>query len=106
MAEKHMDYNVQTIAEGLQVNLSGRMTLVDHDKFRAVVDSVEQMSGKCCVFDLSGLEFIDSSGLGMFLIARDVALQKQIEVRLQGARNGVKRILEIAKFESLFNVTE
>lgn len=100
-----MDYTVHTAADGLRVTLTGRMTLIDHEKFRAVVEAIERMEGSCCVFDLTGLEFVDSSGLGMFLIARDVALPKQVEIELHGAQETVKRILQIAKFNTLFRVT-
>lgn len=101
-----MDYSVQTTGEGIRVTLTGRMTLVDHDKFRAVVDAIEKMQGVTCDFDLSSLEFVDSSGLGMFLIARDVAMPKNVEIRLRGAQDGVRRILQIAKFHTLFTVTD
>ena len=100
-----MDYAVRNAADGLHVALNGRMTLIDHEKFRVVVDAIEQFQGTRCAFDLSGLEFVDSSGLGMFLIARDVALPKGIEIELRGAQDAVKRILQIAKFQTLFSVT-
>lgn len=99
-----MDYAVQAATDGLHVTLKGRMTLIDHEKFRNVVDAIEKSTGSKCVFDLSGLEFVDSSGLGMFLIARDVALPKGMEIELFGAQDGVKRILQIAKFQTLFSV--
>lgn len=99
-----MDYTVHTAADGLRVTLTGRMTLIDHEKFRNVVDAIEKSSAKLCVFDLSGLEFVDSSGLGMFLIARDVALPKEMEIQLLNAQESVRRILQIAKFQTLFSV--
>lgn len=99
-----MDYAVQEIDGGILVSLSGRMTLIDHGKFREVVDSLERMRGTRCVFDLSKLEFVDSSGLGMFLIARDIAMPKNVEIELRGATEGVGRVLEIAKFATLFTV--
>ncbi|HYE49090.1 MAG TPA: STAS domain-containing protein [Azospirillaceae bacterium] len=99
-----MDYSVRPLEGGLEIRLTGRMTLVDHDRFRAVVDSIEKMDGGRCVFDLSGLEFIDSSGLGMFLIARDVAQPKNIDIVLRHAQEAVRRILNIAKFDTLFTV--
>lgn len=99
-----MDYTVHTAADGLRVTLTGRMTLIDHEKFRNVVDAIEKSSTKLCVFDLSGLEFVDSSGLGMFLIARDVALPKEMEIQLLNAQESVRRILQIAKFQTLFSV--
>lgn len=100
-----MDYTVQTAADGLRVTLTGRMTLIDHEKFRNVVEAIERGPGGSCVFDLTGLEFVDSSGLGMFLIARDVALPRGVEIELHGAQDAVKRILQIAKFQTLFHVT-
>ncbi|MBP7338478.1 STAS domain-containing protein [Niveispirillum sp.] len=100
-----MDYTVHTAADGLRVTLSGRMTLIDHEKFRNVVDAIEKAEGNVCIFDLTRLEFVDSSGLGMFLIARDVALPKKMEIELFGAQESVKRILQIAKFQTLFRVT-
>jgi HptB-dependent secretion and biofilm anti anti-sigma factor len=101
-----MDYAVHTTDDGLTVALTGRMTLVDHDKFRNVVDAIEKMAGTRCVFDLAGLEFVDSSGLGMFLIARDVAQPKAVEIELRNAQEGVRRILTIAKFNTLFRIDE
>lgn len=100
-----MDYTVHTTPNGMRVALNGRMTLIDHEKFRSVVEAIERMEGQVCVFDLSSLEFVDSSGLGMFLIARDIAQPKDVEIELAGAQDTVKRILEIAKFNTLFRVT-
>ena len=100
-----MDYTVQATSDGLRVTLTGRMTLIDHEKFRNVVDAIEKATGAVCLFDLTKLEFVDSSGLGMFLIARDVALPKKMEIELFGAQESVKRILQIAKFQTLFRVT-
>jgi anti-anti-sigma factor len=54
------------------------------------------------VFDLTGLEFVDSSGLGMLIIARDTAQKKQLEFTLRGARDNVRRLMEIAKFNRMF----
>lgn len=99
-----MDYAVQSTDQGLNISLTGRMTLIDHDKFRAVVDSIERLNGGICIFDLRGLEFIDSSGLGMFLIARDVAQPKGVDIQLHGAQDAVRRILQIAKFHTLFKI--
>lgn len=101
-----MDYSVQTTDNGIRVTLTGRMTLVDHDKFRAVVDAIEKMQGTVCEFNLAALEFVDSSGLGMFLIARDVAMPKGVEIQLRGAQESVRRILQIAKFHTLFTVLD
>ncbi|WP_119678437.1 STAS domain-containing protein [Indioceanicola profundi] len=101
-----MDYSVQEIDGGIVVNFSGRMTLVDHDRFRSVIDSMEKMHGSRCIFDLAGLDFIDSSGLGMFLIARDIAMPRNVEIELRGATGSVRRVLQIAKFDTLFLVRD
>ncbi len=63
-------------------------------------------AGHAVVFDLSDIEFVDSSGLGMFIIARDSALKKNMEFSIRGARDEVKRLFAIAKFNKMFNIVD
>ena len=56
------------------------------------------------VIELSGLDFIDSAGLGMLLIVRDAAAAHSAKVVLRGAREQAKRLIQVARFDSLFTV--
>lgn len=101
-----MDYKIKNTGTTTEILLSGRMTFADHENFRRVIQAFEGPAGHQMVFDLSGLEFVDSSGLGMFIIARDTAQKKNLEFSIRGARDDVKRLITVAKFHKMFNIQD
>ena len=50
--------------------------------------------------------FIDSAGLGMLLLARDEGKRKNLDVCLRRPRGQVKRMLEVARFDTMFTIEE
>lgn len=56
------------------------------------------------IFDFTGLDFMDSAGLGMLLIARDTAQQMGAELELCGVRGDVERLFRITKLDGLFKM--
>jgi anti-anti-sigma factor len=56
------------------------------------------------VIDLSKLEFIDSAGLGMLLIARDEAKKAGRNLTLRGPQGQVKRTFSATKFDTLLTI--
>lgn len=101
-----MDYTIRNSPGATEILLSGRMTFADHEKFRNVIGVFEGGEGHQMIFDLSGLDFVDSSGLGMFIIARDTAQKKKLKFVLRGARDDVKRLITVAKFHKMFNIVD
>ena len=49
---------------------------------------------------------MDSSGLGMFIIARDTARKRNLDFTIRGARGGVRRLITIARFRTMFDIDE
>jgi len=101
-----MGVRIDTKPGVTEIRLSGRMTFAEHDRFRHVMSALDGPTGHQLVFDLSDLEFVDSSGLGMFLIARDMAQRKRLDFSLKGVRNDVRRIMTLAKFERIIPIAE
>lgn len=97
-----MDLKLRDAHGAKEVLLSGRMTFADHATMRDLVAQFEQPGWDRIVFDMAGLDFIDSAGLGMLLLARDTAARRNATLSLRGAREQVKRILEVARFDTLF----
>lgn len=87
------------------VRLSGRFDFNAHRDFRAayepLIDSVEAHS---IVIDLSGVDYLDSSALGMLLILRDKAANVKKTLSLANAQSSVKQVLNIANFGKLFKI--
>lgn len=94
-----------TVAEGRAVmRLSGRFDFNSHRDFREAVDAVLAGPAKSIVVDFGGVEYLDSSALGMLLMLRDRAKGAAREVTLTGCRGAVKQILDIANFGKLFAI--
>lgn len=100
-----MDYQVNRTGDVMKVSLAGRLEFADHMKFREIVrafeSAFEDHSGGRVVLDLSRLEFLDSSGLGMFVIARNGAKRLGLSFVIQGAGHEVRRILDLSKFDQI-----
>lgn len=88
------------------IAVSGEFTFVDHGPFKQMVDEVLLSTGQSIVIDLSKLDFIDSAGLGMLLLARDEAKRNDRELILKRPNGQVKRMFGVTKFNTLFNVQE
>ncbi|KAF0143200.1 MAG: hypothetical protein FD153_556 [Rhodospirillaceae bacterium] len=73
-----MEYMVHTTSTGQEIQLSGRFTFSDHENSLSVVKLVEEDNSDRLIFNMSSLEFIDSAGLGMFLITREAAERRKL----------------------------
>jgi anti-anti-sigma factor len=90
--------------EDASVFLSGELTFTDNVAFREVADRLFKASDRPLVMDLSKLEFIDSAGLGMLLIAREEAGKANRALSLRGPQGQVERMFSVTKFNTLFTI--
>jgi anti-anti-sigma factor len=94
-----------TVTDGRAVILlQGRFDFNSHRDFREAVDKALESPGSTITVNLAGVEYLDSSALGMLLMLRDRAKGAAREVTLTGCRSTVKQILDIANFGKLFSM--
>jgi anti-anti-sigma factor len=55
--------------------------------------------------DLGGVDYIDSSALGMLLLLKERADTAKKPVALQNCTGTVRQVLEIANFGKIFSIT-
>ena len=84
-----------------EIRLSGRMEFTDHDRLVEIVTQLQDLGGSRIVLDLSGLEFIDSAGLGMLLILQEEAESRNTKLIVRGAAGDVKRSIELARLSEI-----
>jgi anti-anti-sigma factor len=101
-----MEYAVRDSGDAVRVIMTGRLTFADIQPFKQVVGLMPDAQGRRFVIDLAGVSFIDSAAMGMLLMARDSAAQASVSLALTGAQGQVKRILDVAKFDTLFETAE
>ncbi|WP_042701769.1 STAS domain-containing protein [Azospirillum sp. B506] len=99
-----MDFKTTTTGDATEVRLTGRLEFTDHDRLSDLVNLVEQSQARRFVLDLSGLEFIDSAGLGMLLILQDETETRNIKMIVRGPTGDVRRSIELARLTEIITV--
>lgn len=100
-----MQANVSTNNGEARIKLSGRFDFNSHREFRAAYEPLlEKTEVRSLVVDLAGVDYLDSSALGMLLMVRDKAGAASKAVLLANAQSGVKQVLDIANFSKLFKM--
>lgn len=87
------------------LSLSGRFDFSIHRDFRANYESILGATGvKELDVNLNGVDYIDSSALGMLLLLREKATEKNIKMKLLYPKDSVRQVLEVANFGRLFDI--
>jgi anti-anti-sigma factor len=71
------------------------------DQYQSILDAggVTEIA-----LDFSKVSYLDSSALGMMVLFQKKAKGKSINVRIRGAKDSAKEILQIANFDRLFDI--
>lgn len=101
-----MDYGIDVKEQEAVVRLRGRLTFNDHAKLRALIREMLQNKAKRQVLDLAALEFVDSAGIGMLLIAREEMGNAEKQFVLRAATGQVKRVLTVAQLNKLVTIED
>ncbi|MBI1208031.1 MAG: STAS domain-containing protein [Azospirillum sp.] len=99
-----MEYEINKRPGITEFRLKGRMGFTDHSQFKDLMSAFGDEDKAHVVFNLDQLNGIDSSGLGMFLIARDEAGKRGLSLSLERPHSEVKRLLELARFDRHFDI--
>lgn len=87
------------------LKLNGRFDFNTHRDFRAAYEPVlTDPDVKSLSVDFSGVDYLDSSALGMLLMLRDKMGGVNKDVSLVGVQGNVKQVLDIANFGKLFRI--
>ncbi|BBE50215.1 STAS-domain containing protein [Ferriphaselus amnicola] len=89
------------------VDIMGRFDFSAHRGFKEAYDPLlSDGSVTSFVIDLSGVDYMDSSALGMLLMLRERAQAVNKKVTLSRPNHTVSQILDIANFAKLFPISK
>jgi anti-sigma B factor antagonist len=89
--------------EGARVlTLSGELDLASAPQLQRAFDRAEASGSRHVVVDLSGLEFIDSSGLRLLVAAHRRSRENGHRLSLLRGPRAVHHVFELTQTESLF----
>jgi anti-anti-sigma factor len=87
------------------VQLEGGFTFDTHPAFKACTQELLDTRGLTrLVLDMSGVDYMDASSLGVILLLREAAEEKFVAVCLQKPSPAVVDLLKVVQFEKLFPV--
>jgi HptB-dependent secretion and biofilm anti anti-sigma factor len=88
------------------IKLIGRFDFNTHREFRGAYEPlICDAAIHTVIVDLSSVDYLDSSALGMLLMLRDKLGGANKEIALMGVRGNVKQVLDIANFGKLFPIS-
>jgi anti-anti-sigma factor len=100
-----MQINTNEAGQKATLKLEGRFDFNASREFR---DSYERILSRREVeaidVDLSDVNYLDSSALGMLLLLREKAEPTGVKLALVNSRGAVRQILEVANFHKLFTL--
>ncbi|MDR3449167.1 MAG: STAS domain-containing protein [Alphaproteobacteria bacterium] len=99
-----MDIRQELTHGTLDVHMSGKFTFPDHLGFRDVIDKMNAGDIQQVVLNVEKMDFIDSAGLGMLLLALDAAEKNHKKLVIGGATGQVKKMFDLARFENMFTL--
>ena len=100
-----MQVSVTKNSDFAEVKLSGRFDFNAHREFRNAYEPVvTDPEVRSVSIDLGGVEYLDSSALGMLLMLRDKAGAANKSLALTHVQGPVKQVLDIANFGKLFKI--
>jgi anti-sigma B factor antagonist len=86
-----------TDGDAVILALRGELDLTSAPLFEQALMEAESSKPRRVIIDLSGLEFMDSTGLRALLIARERAQENGHELALRRGPRQVQRVLELTK---------
>lgn len=99
-----MEINVTQAENGTRITLNGRFDFQAHQPFRRAMDGLLHSGKTKITVDLSAVNFIDSSALGMLLLARETFEKAGGGIVLDRPQEYVDKVLKLCHFDQLFEV--
>lgn len=87
------------------LSISGQFTFGIHRELRQ--HSEQALDKPECTqldIDLSGVQYLDSSALGMLLLVKEKTTEQNMRMRLIGASGNTLQILQAVKFDKMFEL--
>lgn len=91
-------------ADKAELLLKDRFTFSDSNDFRKRLFTIFDANVKSLSINLADLNFMDSAGLGMLMVALKECQQRDISLTLAHPRDGVKQMLELTKSYERFSI--
>ena len=102
--DNELEISISTNKNEVAVTLIGSIYVEDAAIIREKLLALVESEYNQFTIHLHGVEYIDSSGLGVLVAIQKKALQKQGGVTLVGAKGVVKELFELTRLNKVFRM--
>ena len=95
---------IQTTGTQVTVKLGGSMYAVDAAALRDAIQDLIKRGQKSFLFDLSAIDYMDSTGLGLFIYLDEELKGKNGKMVLKGLTGRVKTLFERTRLYDVFTI--
>lgn len=89
----------------VKMKISGRFDFDSHDDFGKVLEMTKSLPDANYVIDLSNVDDIDSSALGMLLLLRDALGGENARLTLVNCKKTVIEEFKVVNFDKMFSIS-
>ena len=86
------------------VSISGEVDIYTCQDLKDKLYQFVDQYGKDLVLDCVGLNYIDSTGLGIFVAVLKKVKQSQKQITIENLKESIKKLFVITNLDSLFNI--
>ena len=92
----------QALSEG-RISVTGRLAIESSPRFRALLmKAIQKGTSAVLVIDMSGLNYLDTSGVATLLDAAQVACTQGVQIRVLGLCGEPRTLARMAEIDRIF----
>lgn len=99
-----MNISISHLNGTLTVTLDGPLDYATSAQMESLIHDINVIKAEKAVFDLTKVPRVDSVGLGMLHLAKDVILERGTRLVLRGASGNVLRLFELTDSARSFDI--
>lgn len=100
-----MAYSSSRDGDRIKVAMDGRLTFQEQASVKQLISELQSDRAGAWYVDLTGIEFMDSAGLGLLLRLKKVADDCGAALTLRVPPSGqLRRLLDVARFSDLMTI--
>jgi anti-sigma B factor antagonist len=101
-----LSVNIDRSGSGIVFRLHGELDLSTAPALRESLSRALADECSDIVLDLAGLDYLDSTGLSLFVGARNRAAASGVRLRIRNPQRGTRRLLEITNLQNFFDIDD
>lgn len=88
----------------LLIEVKGDLDIYSEDEFRSFIEKEIEGADKDMVIDIKDLDYLDSTGLGLFMKIYKIAKEKDKTVSIINPKGNILKLFKITDLTDVFNM--